>query len=992
MERFWCPRDGKYALDADGFLRDPNVTLVGVGSANPEALRNDDLREGPCLVLLGEPGAGKSTAVRDDPLARGESRILHVDLAAYGSEDRLVRDVFRCSEVIDWIAGDDELCLVLDSLDEAQARIPHLGNVVGQELGKLPIWRLFLRVVCRTADWPTSLEGSLRELFEEVTVVQILPLRLVDAATIASTWCDALRLLDEVRQSGAGPLAARPLTLQFLARGFAEAGTLPGRGPGMYAAGIRSLCEEQNPGRRDAGLVGAAAVAERVSIARRIAAATVFSGASAVWTGPEVDADSTDLRLADFAGMTEPTVTGQVVPTVETVKEVMSTGLFTSRGGQRLGWAHATFADFLAAEWIVENELSATQARPLFLGHDGRCWPQTRLAASWVVAIEPDRFAFLVRADPEAFQGEVDLPGDELRREVIDGLFEAASSLTTRPWQHSYRGLRHSDVASQLRPRLRDTDPDRRRLAFDLVRECAAVELREDLVAIAMDTTADLQDRVSAGWAVARLDPPDRTDDMRAMALDAAVRGEDPADELKGVALLASWPQALSPDEVFAVLTPARQRNYHGAYASFIDQFSSDLTPADVDAGLVWLQDLSGPSSDHRLGGLANRVLELGALRTTDQSVIDAFARLALARAEQYDGLLFNDYQGDERADPLANPVLRRAVAQALLASGVEETVLLCLTEALPSAMGVVRADDLAWLCELYRDAGAELRTALQDLVHWTLDINRLEHCELVLAMPHDHPLYVDLVHHWVEPVVLVSLEAEQMRKRWERAHRPALTQHEPETDDLNEQIAAQLELFDNGDASGFWHSMRLLSVAPGSKYFEEEFNPDRTAMPRWSTLPDETVERLVDAAEMYLCTQSCEPQHWLDKPNIRFFHAEAGYFAMMILLRLAPDNLEQLPPSAWLAWAPVLSCLSTAAVNGASWDDKEKLLGLAGPNIIAVARKALISHVEAHVSEGTAPLAENEATYLWFASCRRLTGASLRLAPHLRVRNSYAP
>ena len=35
-----------------------------------------------------------------------------------------------------------------------------------------------------------------------------------------------------------------------------------------------------------------------------------------------------------------------------------------------MGWAHATFADYLAADWLVANDLSAAQARPLFLGPD----------------------------------------------------------------------------------------------------------------------------------------------------------------------------------------------------------------------------------------------------------------------------------------------------------------------------------------------------------------------------------------------------------------------------------------------------------------------------------------------------------------------------------------------------------------------------------------------------------------------------------------------
>ncbi len=419
VERFWCPRDGAYALDDHGFLRDPDTTWFGTQSANPGVVRTDNLCDHRCLVLLGEPGAGKSTAAgHAERLVGTEVPIVPFDLAAYGSEDRLVREVFDDPTVTAWAARTGELCVVLDSLDEARARVPNVGAVIADRLRRLPCSRLFLRIACRTAEWPAGLEQSLMEAFGAVTVVELLPLRRVDVAAIAASWCDPSSFLDEVQHAGAGPLAARPLTLRFLARTFGESGTLPDRGAALYAAGVRSLCEEQNVTRRDAGLDGALSLHQRVAIARRIAAATVFGGASAVWTGPEVDADAEDIAVARLAGLAEPTPDGTVEVTVAAVREAARTGLFTSRGSQRLGWAHATFADFLAAEWVVANSLSAAQAEPLFLGPDGRCWPQTRLAAAWAVAIAPERFGFLTAADPAAFQGEVELPGDALRAAV----------------------------------------------------------------------------------------------------------------------------------------------------------------------------------------------------------------------------------------------------------------------------------------------------------------------------------------------------------------------------------------------------------------------------------------------------------------------------------------------------------------------------------------------------------------------------------------------
>lgn len=219
VERFWCPRDGAYTLDDHGFLRDPDTTWFGKQSASPGVLRTQDLREHRCLVLLGEPGTGKSTAVAEEArLVATGVPVLSFDLAAYGSEDRLVREVFDDPSIVAWSAGSGQLCLVLDSVDESRAHVPQVGAIIADRVRRLPHERLFLRIACRTADWPAGLEQSLQESFGSVAVVEILPLRRQDVTVIASAWCDPSQFLEEVAQARAGPLAARPLTLRFLAR------------------------------------------------------------------------------------------------------------------------------------------------------------------------------------------------------------------------------------------------------------------------------------------------------------------------------------------------------------------------------------------------------------------------------------------------------------------------------------------------------------------------------------------------------------------------------------------------------------------------------------------------------------------------------------------------------------------------------------------------------------------------------------------------------
>lgn len=96
------------------------------------------------MALLGEPGAGKSTAAAHADQLVTSAPILQFDLAAYGSEDRLVRDIFDDPTLLAWTAGAGDLCVVLDSLDEARARLPHVGAIIGDRVSRLSCSRLFL--------------------------------------------------------------------------------------------------------------------------------------------------------------------------------------------------------------------------------------------------------------------------------------------------------------------------------------------------------------------------------------------------------------------------------------------------------------------------------------------------------------------------------------------------------------------------------------------------------------------------------------------------------------------------------------------------------------------------------------------------------------------------------------------------------------------------------------------------------------------------------
>src|SRR5581483_5884549 len=98
-KRFWCPPGGRINLADSGFLVDPDDPF---GAAlNPDVVPWDSISRSPCLILLGEPGIGKSSALDSEKqrtkeaLAETGDHLLWVDLRRYQSDQRLHEHVFR---------------------------------------------------------------------------------------------------------------------------------------------------------------------------------------------------------------------------------------------------------------------------------------------------------------------------------------------------------------------------------------------------------------------------------------------------------------------------------------------------------------------------------------------------------------------------------------------------------------------------------------------------------------------------------------------------------------------------------------------------------------------------------------------------------------------------------------------------------------------------------------------------------------------------------
>ncbi|QGJ68579.1 Hypothetical protein PBC10988_2400 [Planctomycetales bacterium 10988] len=379
----------------------------------------------PCLILLGEPGSGKTTEFRQEVHRRTEAAekiggsVIDISLNEYGTDVSLRSAILNHESLATWRNSERTLHLLLDSLDEGQLGIENLSQVLRSILKELKtgIDRLRLLITCRTAEWPQTLQNAIHEMWDKnnVKTLQIAPLRRSDIEIAAKeNSVEPDRFVKNLIEKRAACFATNPITLNLLLKRNQKPEDFPETETEIYEQGCLDLCTElsEERGARKNG-IGEVSFAQRLEIASKIAAYAVFCNKSIIDTSRQCVSGSDHLTMSELARDTE--ILDGVCFSVseQAVREALSTGIFVGRGANQLTFLHRTFAEFLAARYLQRRELSSEQIESLIFHPEmeGKLVPQlsetiARLATNnsrlttKILAIDPE---LLLRSDVFSF-------------------------------------------------------------------------------------------------------------------------------------------------------------------------------------------------------------------------------------------------------------------------------------------------------------------------------------------------------------------------------------------------------------------------------------------------------------------------------------------------------------------------------------------------------------------------------------------------------------
>ena len=474
-KRFWCTRTGTISLNDNGFFLDPESEYARYHHKGVVAF--EEIQKTPCLILLGEPGIGKTTTLNseiktlENQIIESDDELFYKNLNEYGDENRLIREIFESSTVQSWLKGQHNLYLFLDSLDECFLEIPKLAIILQNQLHEFKEHanRLSLRVSCRTADWPEILKNEFDIIWGEKNVgaYELAPLRRKDVKVAAQvSGLDCSGFIEAIEKKEIQSLAGNPITLKFLLEEFKNKQQFPDTRSELFLRGCKHLCTENNPDRQTTQQTGTLSTAKRLALASRIAAVMIFCNRSSIYLQENIsDSKETDLTLQMLQEGEETTGDHTFSFAERDLREVVKySALFSSRGPYRFGFVHQSYAEFLATQYLASHQFSIQQIKSLIhLSNDPdqMVIPQLKETIAWLNSIMPEMIQETIKTDPQSMlSSDIASMESRLRRDLVESLlkqFEQQKIIDTDWGRYSqYQKLKHPDLESQLKPYIKD--------------------------------------------------------------------------------------------------------------------------------------------------------------------------------------------------------------------------------------------------------------------------------------------------------------------------------------------------------------------------------------------------------------------------------------------------------------------------------------------------------------------------------------------------------
>lgn len=573
------------------------------------------LREHPAWVLLGEPGAGKSTVFEDEASRAGG---VVVPVATFIHDP--VQEQWR------------DKILFLDGLDETPAMTEH-GHVLMRVKNRLiEMGRPKFRIACRAADWlGYSDEESIATASRDGKILKLAlePLSEDDIARILAGDSHVPGdFIDQARERGVFGMLRNPQTLHLFITAVRD-GKLPSSRQEAYELACEQLVVESSKRHR-------ASQWRQAQLARDVLPDAALLEAAGYLCAVLLMADKSGIALdREGGGHGFVALEHCAPPDLQAARSALGRSLFRPEGGEeRVVPTHRSVAEYLAGRWLAKqvgrHALPLSRVMRLLAGADGRTVAGLRGLYAWLALHSVEARQRLIDADPltVVVYGDVTPMSPEDKRRILARLRHEAEryagfrrDIGGAGWWGALADARlRDDFISTLRAPERDESAQSYlSLTLDVLREGdPSPGVDDEALPIVRDDSFSSHVRSDALRLWLRADRPQRRDPRTVRALlDDVAEGRvvDRDDELLGELLKHLYPGALGAKELLRYIGPPKQTWWLGTYRFFLHELPQTAPAEHVPLLLdAWCErtDLQQSATDHGLREVADRLLARG--------------------------------------------------------------------------------------------------------------------------------------------------------------------------------------------------------------------------------------------------------------------------------------------------------------------------------------------------------------------------------------------
>ena len=616
----------------------------GIGLPGAVGRPLGEFRSTPAYVLLGDPGAGKTTEFDCESTELGDAALM------LRARDFIELDLCSHPEWRDRI-------LFIDGLDEMRAGKEDSRVPLGEIRNRLDRLRPpGFRISCREADWLGHSDRQSLKAVSPNSRIIVLRLDELDDQQVTELLLrqhkrtDPQEFIDKARQHGVGGLLVNPLTLRLLVDAVKHGRGWPDSRRKTLEMACRQIATEHNQEHR---------VATRPPPLETVVDAAGWLCALQLLSGIEGFVPPSGVTAHSFVSLIE---LGEPPANLSRsdLEHALTTKLFRATGDGFVP-LHRHVAEFLAGRCLaglIAGGLPARRVVSLMTGKtDDRVVTSLRGLSAWLAAHSREARPRLIDADPVGvgLYGDIsDLTPHE-KEQLLESLSTFAGEASVLGHQRqdgrsygyrdytawAFRCLATSDMVPAMRELLKDpsTTASSDRLAVLILEALSHADdsqsvagLEQDLETILWSDSQAAPIKRSALDAYLHIVPAsdDRTRSLLRL-LDAIQDGSvpDPDDGVRGRLLEVLYPEAVTPSEVWRYAFARRRPDLIGRFRRF------------------WHRALLDNSSDHHLAELLDslHVEASRILPALEQSDLGALPAELLARCLETVG----DHQEPER-------------------------------------------------------------------------------------------------------------------------------------------------------------------------------------------------------------------------------------------------------------------------------------------------------------------------------------------------------